>query len=32
MIDHGRYGPDPVKAWDKIKEEIDFYNKIKGIK
>jgi hypothetical protein len=31
MIDRGRYGPAD-KAWDKIKEEHDFYNKKKGIK
>ena len=31
MIAHGRYG-DPATAWDRIKDEIDFYNKKKGIK
>ena len=31
MIKHGRYG-DPATAWDRIKDEIDFYNKKKGIK
>ena len=31
MIAHGRYG-DPATAWDRIKDEIDFYNKKKGIR
>lgn len=31
MIAHGRYG-DPATAWDRIKDEIDFYNKKKGLK
>ena len=31
MISRGRYG-DPATAWDRVKDEIDFYNKKKGLK
>ena len=30
MIKHGRYG-DPATAWMRIKEEHDYFNKVKGI-